>query len=221
MLRTLTYEQARTFYDRFGSKQDSQAFYEDPPVEALLRHAALADAQAIVEFGCGTGRLAAHLLEQHLPTSASYRGFDLSSTMVGLAQSRLRTFGDRARVELSDGTALLPLPDASCDRFVSTYVLDLLSDADIASVLNEARRLLRPAGRICLASLTHGNSPTSRMIERIWTWAHSTQPTWVGGCRPLELEPYLRADFELLHHEVVRAAGICTEVAVATPRSPR
>ena len=37
---------------------------------------------------------------------------------------------------------------------VSTYVLDILSDADIASMLRESHRLLRPGGVLCLTGLT-------------------------------------------------------------------
>ena len=34
----------------------SLAYYEDPATEDLIAHAALSEAQAVCEFGCGTGR---------------------------------------------------------------------------------------------------------------------------------------------------------------------
>lgn len=52
---SLTREEARTFYDRFGSRQDKQAFYEDPAVSVLIDQARFADAWRVVEFGGGTG----------------------------------------------------------------------------------------------------------------------------------------------------------------------
>ena len=43
-------------------------------------------------------------------------------------------------------------------RFVSNYVLDLLTAGDIADVLSEARRVLTAEGRLCVVSLTHGST---------------------------------------------------------------
>ena len=51
-------EQARRFYDRFGIKQDSQAFYENPALNKLVQFGEFEKAHDIVEFGCGTGRFA-------------------------------------------------------------------------------------------------------------------------------------------------------------------
>ena len=59
----LTHAQAAAFYDRFGSRQDLQRFYEDAAIDRLLANAALPQAHAVVEFGCGTGRLAARMLD--------------------------------------------------------------------------------------------------------------------------------------------------------------
>ncbi len=33
--RLLTVDEARKYYDRFGAKQDSQSFYEDPALAEL------------------------------------------------------------------------------------------------------------------------------------------------------------------------------------------
>lgn len=108
----LTRDEARRFYDRFGARQDSQAFYEDRALDALIRAGDFENARSVVEFGCGTGRLAARLLGELLPPSTTYVGFDLSATMVSLARERLRELGERVRVEPSDGSAGLPLPEA-------------------------------------------------------------------------------------------------------------
>jgi hypothetical protein len=35
--RTLSHQQAKALYDRFGKKQDSQSFYEDIAINALIR----------------------------------------------------------------------------------------------------------------------------------------------------------------------------------------
>ncbi len=77
--------------------------------------------------------------------------------------------GSRRAQHTSDGSTTLPAADRSCDRFVSTYVLDLLSEDDIRAALRDARRVLVPSGRLCLASLTTGHTPWSRTVCRAWT----------------------------------------------------
>jgi len=57
----LTRSQARTFYDRFGAKQDAQSFYEDAAIGDLIAHATFEQAEGIFELGCGTGCLASRL----------------------------------------------------------------------------------------------------------------------------------------------------------------
>src|SRR5260370_853167 len=146
----LSRSQARAFYDRFGTKQDSQAFYEDPAIDELLRHADFESAEVVCEVGCGTGRVAGRLLGEKLPPTARYLGWDLSPTMVGLARQRLAPFGERARVELTEGMPSLPLPSNSVDRFLSTYVFDLLPYDEIEAGLAEAHRVLRTGGKLCL-----------------------------------------------------------------------
>ncbi|MFQ5351241.1 MAG: class I SAM-dependent methyltransferase, partial [Thermoanaerobaculia bacterium] len=96
--RTLGRAEARTFYDRFGPRQDRQAFYEDAALEGLLAEGGFEGARSVAEFGCGTGRFAEILLAEKLPAEAVYLGVDLSPRMVELARTRLARFGGRARV---------------------------------------------------------------------------------------------------------------------------
>ena len=215
----LSHEDARKFYDRFGSSQDLQWFYEDPAIRALIARASFPQAGAIVEFGCGTGRVAEMLLREHLSHSATYLAMDSSATMVALTRERLAPFGDRARVVQTDGSPSLSEASASCDRFVSTYVLDLLSMADIQQVLTEAHRLLTPDGRLALVGLTHGATFLARLVERLWTFGYRLRPSIVGGCRPISLLGLLGTDWHVLHSTVVTSFGISSEVVVAEKHS--
>ena len=216
--RTLPRDRARRFYDRTGRRQDTQLVYERPALDRLVRHAAFEHAAAVVELGCGTGHFARALLTEHLPREATYRGFDLSPEMVRIARERTATFGPRATVERIAGDPPLPLREGACDRFVSNYVLDLLPDDEIDAWLAEAHRLLRPGGRLCLVGITPGPTPLSRMIMGLWSHVHRWRPSLVGGCRPLELEPYLdaaSAPWDLLHRSRIAVWGIASEVLVA------
>ncbi len=211
-----SHRSARAFYDRFGSKQDWQRFYEDRALGELIAHADFEHAQRVFEFGCGTGRLAELLLEQHLPESATYLGIDLSSTMVGLASDRLARFGSRARVHLSDGQTRLEFEAGGFDCFLSTYVLDLLSVTDIQDVVAEAHRLLALDGELELASLTHGDTLGARWIAKIIAFLRRVRPSLTGGCRPLDLETYLpRSDWDIVFSGKITRFGITSQVVVA------
>jgi ubiquinone/menaquinone biosynthesis C-methylase UbiE len=215
--RFLTRAEARAFYNRFGSKQDRQQWYEGAAIQDLLRHGGFEMASAVIEFGCGTGAFAEELLERYLTTTAQYLGMDSSSTMVALTQKRLARFDSRAEIVLTDGSLTLALPDASFDCFVSNYVLDLLSPQDIRQVLEEAYRLLRPNGRLCVVSLAYGRTWVSRVVTWVWDAVHRLNPRLVGGCRPLQLPDSLNEEqWQIDYHNVVTAFGIPSEVMVTS-----
>jgi ubiquinone/menaquinone biosynthesis C-methylase UbiE len=211
--RTLSHEEARRFYDRLGSVQDWQWPFEQPAREAMVEHLDLDRATAVFELGCGTGRFARDLLERKLPLAARYLAVDASDTMLRLARGALARFGERVEVRASSGELRFGVRDAGCDRFVSTYVLDLFSEADIAAALAEAHRMLAPGGLLGLVSLTHGDTPLARRLERVWL---ALNPAHTGGCRPLSLLEHLPpGDWAPRHHEVVTRLGISSEVLVA------
>jgi SAM-dependent methyltransferase len=217
---TLTTAEAKAFYDRFGAKQDTQAFYEDHALDALIVHADFQHAHAIFEFGCGTGRLAARLFETKLPEDCRYFGVDISETMVALARERLRRWANRSDIALSE--AVIPLHGTveAYDRFLSTYVLDLMSADAMQAVLGDAQRILRPEGLLCLVSLTHGHTLLTRLVSSAWTMLHRWNPKLVGGCRPIELRDFLSGDcWRVRHQEVVPAWGITSEVLIASRRA--
>jgi ubiquinone/menaquinone biosynthesis C-methylase UbiE len=215
-VKALSRQQARRVYDRIGRFQDSQAFYEDRAIEIMVRHGRFATAGRVFELGCGTGRLAHRLLSEELPPDATYRAIDISPTMVGLASERLAPFGERAIVLPCDGSPPTAEADASCDRFVSTYVLDLLSEEDIVAVLREAHRILEPGGLLCLASLAKGSGLASRTVIGIWSALHRLSPSLVGGCRALELSDWLPAsDWKVVHRERVEPFAVPQEAVVA------
>jgi SAM-dependent methyltransferase len=216
-VRYLAPQQAQRLYDRIGRLQDTQSFYERPAQEALLHAGRFAEAQAVLEFGCGTGRFAALTLARLSP-QANYHGIDSSETMVRLSRHRLRRYGARATVGHSDGSMRLPFPEASFDRFVSTYVLDLLSHNDAQELLAEARRVLEPGGRLCLASFTHGSSGLARPLTNALGWLAARRPELTGGCRPIELLDLLPAtQWRIEQRHVLTRYAIPSELIVAVP----
>lgn len=215
----LSRDQARRVYDRIGARQDTQAFYEDRATAILVEHSHFGAAQRVFELGCGTGRFAQRLLSRQLPESARYRGVDLSPRMVALARERLAPFASRAEIVLSDGSPPTAEPTASCDRFVSNFVLDLLSEEDIAAVLREAHRMLQPEGLLCLSSLSTGRGLLSTLAARGWARVHAFRPALVGGCRPLDLLSWVPSQqWSIRHHAHLAPFGVPSEVVVAERR---
>jgi SAM-dependent methyltransferase len=213
---TLTPGEAQRFYDWLGRRQDLQAFYEDPALEVLVTHAEFERAAAVFEFGCGTGRLAERLLSRHLRSQSLYLGVDVSSTMVDLARERLRPWSPRAEIQLSDGSLCLEAPFGRFDRFVATYVLDLLSVQDSETLLAEAHRILTPSGLLCVVSLTEGVTRAGRLVSWIWQHLYSLNAGLLGGCRPIHLNRIVsETDWTIRHQTVITAWGITSEVLVA------
>jgi SAM-dependent methyltransferase len=219
-MRTLSHDQARTFYDRFGSRQDSQAFYEDRATTLLVDHLELAAARNVFEFGCGTGRFAERLLTERMGPEATYLGVDVSTTMVTLARERLVKYGDRVEVRHSDGSPRFHVDPGSVDRVVSTFVLDLLSEADIRTFFDEAHAALASGGLLGLVSLTPAFTVLSRLLMLGWTGLHRLSPALVGGCRPIALRDFVDpARWAPRYDERIVAFGIPSEVVVVAKRS--
>lgn len=213
---TLSHQEARRTYDRIGSLQDSQRFYEDQATSLVLQHGDFTSAESVFEFGCGTGRFALRLFEEYLPDKAHYRGVDISPGMVRLSQTRLAPHSSRAEVILTEGEPPVEEPAESYDRFVSNYVFDLLSHEDIQAVLREAHRMLRPNGLLCLSGISSGTGFVSRTVASVVNWIQSIRPSLVGGCRPVDLLPFLsQSEWQVHHHSKVVAFGISSEVLVA------
>ena len=214
-MRTLSHQEAKEFYDRFGAKQDAQGWYEDPATRALEVMGALHEARSVVEFGCGTGKLAARLLTEVLPSDARYVALDQSTTMVRLAKERLAAWNGRATVEAVSGPPDLRVGVGAADRVLSTYVLDLLSEEDIRRFLDEAHRVLAPGGRLCITNLTYGETGLAKLVTSLWLRIHRSNPARVGGCRPLRMTELLDARWTDVRREVVTAWGLSSESVAA------
>jgi len=221
-MQVLTLEEARSFYNKFGEKQDSQTFYEATALHSLIANSKFDQATSVFEFGCGTGRFALKLLSEYLPSKARYRGVDISTTMIQLASARLTPFASRANVTLATDNVTIQVDDNSIDRFVSTYVLDLLPDENVKQVIHEAHRALKADGLLCLAGVTEGTTPLSRIVMNSWQWLFSKKPSLVGGCRPTNLLEHLPStEWHIQYHTIVIAWGIASEVLIASPIKDR
>ena len=120
-----------------------------PAAEAVLDLVAPepADGARIVDVGSGTGALAIAALRRWPAVRVS--AVDPADAMLAIARREVAALpGDvAARLQTDVAPAdRLPYPDASFDLAVSSFVLQLVPSR--AAALREARRVLRPGGRI-------------------------------------------------------------------------
>lgn len=161
------------FYDRHILPRIIQCSCGAPMVMEL-RRAIVPEAQGeVLEIGCGGG-LNFPLYRRGQVTRVT--AIDPAPPM--LERARAAAGRMAIPVELGDGAAeALPYPDASFDTVVFTFTL--CSVHDHLRSLAEARRVLRPNGRLLFAE--HGLAP-DLSVQR---WQRRIEPVWsrlAGGC---------------------------------------
>jgi ubiquinone/menaquinone biosynthesis C-methylase UbiE len=149
--------------------------------------AAPRNGERVLEVGVGTGLSFQKLLRRN--PSGFTDGIDLTPAMLRLARWRARRAGTASHWRLQEGDAYdLPFPAGTFDLAFSSYVFDLLPEADFVPVLREFARVLRPGGRIVLAAMTKPQA----WYERGWNALYRLWPPLLGGCRGVRLTFFLR-----------------------------
>ena len=183
--------------DRTGQEAKFMAFLakvdELPDVRAR-RHATysllgLEPGMTVVDVGCGIGTAAIEMAGRVSPRGKA-KGIDLSEAMI--AEARRRAAASGSAVEFTAGSALaLPLPAAAVDGYRAERLYQHL--ADIPAALAEAKRVLRPGGKIVLvdqdwecAFLDADDVNAGREIHRAFT------DSLVQGCVGRQFHRMLR-----------------------------
>lgn len=109
-----------------------------------LQRAGLAPGEVLVDIGTGRGELLALAMQRG---AARAVGLEYSEAAVALAHRTLAAHGAKAEVLLADARAV-PLPDDVADLVTMLDVVEHLSADELHRALCEARRILRPGGRI-------------------------------------------------------------------------
>ena len=144
----------------------SELFGARPELFVLL---GLLDPSAVVaDLGCGTGQLA----EAVAPFVRRVIAIDESVAMLRAARTRLHAV---ANAEVRHGTLeSLPLDAHSVHVAVMSLVLPYV--ADPPGVLAEARRILRPGGRLLIVDmLPHEHEEYSQTMGHLWLGVEAGQ----------------------------------------------
>ncbi len=114
------------------------------PAARIVRQLDIAPDNTVLDIGAGVGYFARALLRQ-LGTHGRLIAIDISPVMLEELKKNLPRSQAQVRTLIADAVQI-PLPDKSADRILMALVLHEIAEPPAA--LREARRLLKPDGRL-------------------------------------------------------------------------
>jgi tocopherol O-methyltransferase len=131
-------------------------------IQQLLTWAEVTSASQILDVGCGIGGSSLELAQRF---QAQVTGISLSPWQVERAQERAKAQGlqDQTHFQVADALAM-PFPDQQFDLIWSLESGEHMPDK--TQFLRECLRVLRPGGRLILATWCHRPEPLSSMDQR-------------------------------------------------------
>ena len=156
--------ETRKFFDTRAHswEQAREDLFSGVDIDAIVA-SFVPPSRVVADLGCGTGHLSARLLER----SDKLIGIDNSRAMLDQARKRFAGI-DSSDFRLGE-IEHLPIADGEVDIAVFSLVLHHLPRPEDA--LREARRILKPAGRVVIADfLPHAND--------VFRTSHGDQ--WLG-----------------------------------------
>ncbi len=211
-------EEAKRFYDRISRVYDYlTGAFERKYAEMAVERLSVEEGETVLEIGFGPGHCMRRLAESVGRTGKVY-GVDISSGMLEVTRRRLDKARLIDRVELYCGDASsLPYDDNTFDAAFMSFTLELFDTPEIPRLLEEVKRVLKPKGRIAVASMSKENGKS--LLLRLYEWAHRKWPKYVD-CRPIYLEQSLRdAGYEIRKKEKIKLFGLPGEIVVAVKES--
>ena len=141
-------EDAFYFVDNTGEyrKQTAERFFAEGErqLDELLRQTEVTvrDDEAVVDVGCGVGRLTRVLASR----AARVDAIDVSAEMLAQAREHHKDLSN-VTWHQGDGTSLRPIPDTSVDGVVSHVVFQHIPDPEVTyGYVREMGRVLKPGG---------------------------------------------------------------------------
>jgi demethylmenaquinone methyltransferase/2-methoxy-6-polyprenyl-1,4-benzoquinol methylase len=192
----LTPKKVQSVYDFLSPFYEYLTRYERLSKELGLDVADIQCGDVVFEAGFGTGQIVVALAGRVGKDGHVY-GIDVSSKMLKKTRKRVKKHKLTKRVDLQLGDArTLPYTTGVFDVVFTSYMLDLIDTPGISCVLQEFKRVLKPGGRLVIVNMSKGDSRSSTM--KLYEWLYRRSPSLFGGCRPVVIEPFLKA-FKFQH----------------------
>jgi ubiquinone/menaquinone biosynthesis C-methylase UbiE len=154
----------------------------------------------VADLGAGTGPLVAHLArEAGNPAPLTISALDFVGEALDRARGRAQPLAAAGvalhpvRCDLDvDGAAerAVPLRDGACDAVLASLLVSYLPDP--GALLREARRLLRPGGRIVVSSLRRDADTSKLYVEGVEELKAGRAQALLGEHAPEQLTDALR-----------------------------
>lgn len=182
-----------------------------------LKLLAIQEGEIVLEIGFGTGFTLCELAKSVGETGKAY-GIDITPQMAEITRKRLekKALIDRAEIYEED-TRNMPFDDSLFDAVYTASTLELFDTPEIAKVLKEIKRVLKPGGRLCVVSISKEGHENSFFL-RFYEWLHKKIPKYVS-CRPIYLEDSIReTGYKIVKTEEFMLARLMPErIVVARP----
>jgi ubiquinone/menaquinone biosynthesis C-methylase UbiE len=177
--------------------------------EGFLALAGLEPGQVIVDIGTGRGELLAVAVERG---AARAIGVEYSEAAVALARETIAVHGvaDRAEVHLADARDM-PVEDGTADLVSLLDVVEHLAPDELDRALAEARRVLKPGGRVVIHTMP--NRTIYEVTYRLQRWL------WPPRLVSWPADP--RNDYERRMHVNEQTVGSLRKAIAAAGLEPR
>jgi len=195
------YNMIASVYDLFGILMASKAR------QRALEMAGIHNGENVLEAALGTGLSFLEILKKN--PKGRVQGVDVSLKMLQRTRKRIAGIGHTNHTLYLCDCRHLPFEAGAFDILMNQYMLDILPVEDFAPILREFKRVLKRGGRLILVNTTKGESPVSRLYEKIY----KLRPPIVAGSRGVRAEPFLEeAGFRQIKREFISQLGFPSEV---------
>lgn len=201
---------ACTYWNEIGSQKN----FEDPLHLERLAPFVTQDA-AIMEYGCGYGRLLQYL---HTQGYSNLQGFDLAPNMIERGNRK----NPNLKLAALEQSAIVPLKDHSIDAIIiSTVLCCIVSQEAQKAVIEEVLRLLKPKGVLYLSDFLICKHPSyeekyQRGLESYKDWGvyttsegvavrHHTTNWIMKLLEPFDIQWFEQFDFKTMNNNVARS----------------